>query len=90
MTDTQVTQAGADAVPHPTSSGYAAQVLREAFLLGRPAQAEEVRLAANLALAAAVGRLHQFVRSNFHRAPLELWEVQWSVLRSALLVRLGG
>lgn len=40
--------------------------------------------AANLMLAAAEGRIRQFVRSEFKRRPGENWSEQWSCLTAAL------
>ena len=37
-------------------------------------------LRANLLLAAAEGRISQYVRSGFQRAPTEAWEDQWALL----------
>ena len=56
------------------------QMLREAeakgeLPLGTPAQA-----IANLLLAVAEGRIHQFVQSGFQRKPLVLWDEQWELL----------
>ncbi|WP_404299002.1 nucleoid occlusion factor SlmA [Halomonas sp.] len=61
------------------------QVLREAELregrrLTLPASA-----AANLLLAAAEGRISQYVRSDFKRRPTEHWDVQWALLSAHLL-----
>ncbi|MFC2992210.1 nucleoid occlusion factor SlmA [Halomonas tibetensis] len=61
------------------------QVLREAELregrrLTLPASA-----AANLLLAAAEGRISQYVRSDFKRRPTEHWETQWALLSAQLL-----
>jgi len=61
------------------------QVLREAELregrrLSLPASA-----AANLLLAAAEGRISQYVRSDFKRRPTEHWEAQWALLSAQLL-----
>ncbi len=47
-------------------------------------------LAANLMLAAAEGRIMQFVRSDFRRAPTENWELQWSQLAPPMFERLPG
>lgn len=41
-------------------------------------------VAANLMLAAAEGRIMQFVRSEFRSPPTENWELQWSRLAPAL------
>ncbi|WP_290786957.1 nucleoid occlusion factor SlmA [Halomonas sp.] len=61
------------------------QVLREAELregrrLTLPASA-----AANLLLAAAEGRISQYVRSDFKRRPTEHWDAQWALLSAHLL-----
>ncbi|MGJ7458466.1 nucleoid occlusion factor SlmA [Halomonas sp. MA07-2] len=61
------------------------QVLREAELregrrLTLPASA-----AANLLLAAAEGRISQYVRSDFKRRPTEHWEAQWALISAQLL-----
>lgn len=47
-------------------------------------------VAANLMLAAAEGRIMQFVRSEFRRAPTEHWDLQWSRLSPALFANLPG
>ncbi|WP_416138219.1 nucleoid occlusion factor SlmA [Halomonas sp. HK25] len=61
------------------------QVLREAELregrrLSLPASA-----AANLLLAAAEGRISQYVRSDFKRRPTEHWDAQWALISAQLL-----
>lgn len=47
-------------------------------------------VAANLMLAAAEGRIMQFVRSEFRRGPTENWDLQWSRLGPALFGPLPG
>ncbi|TVS14523.1 MAG: nucleoid occlusion factor SlmA [Gammaproteobacteria bacterium] len=47
-------------------------------------------VAANLMLAAAEGRIMQFVRSEFRRGPTENWDLQWSCLAPALFERPPG
>ncbi len=47
-------------------------------------------VAANLMLAAAEGRIMQFVRSEFRRGPTENWDLQWSRLGPALFEQLPG
>jgi TetR/AcrR family transcriptional regulator len=44
-----------------------------------------VAQAANLLLAAAEGRIGQFVRSDFRRDPSEHWPEQWRVLAGAIV-----
>ncbi len=56
------------------------QVLREGELAGRLASGAPVAAIANLLVAAAHGRMAQFVRSSFKRPPTELWEQQWPLL----------
>lgn len=56
------------------------QVLREGELAGRLANGAPVAAIANLLVAAAHGRMAQFVRSGFKRPPTELWEQQWPLL----------
>ena len=41
--------------------------------------------AANLLMAAAEGRIHQYCRSDFRRLPSEGWTEQWSVLIAELM-----
>lgn len=60
------------------------QVLRDAELRSGLRTAVPVAVAANLLLAAAEGRIGQFVRSEFRRAPTENWPEQWPVLTGAL------
>jgi TetR/AcrR family transcriptional regulator len=45
--------------------------------------------AANLLLAAAEGRIGQFVRSDFRRAPTEHWLEQWRLLASSTFRQQG-
>lgn len=61
------------------------QVLREGQMVGEIPSTLSSAAVANLLLAAAVGKVHQYVRSGFQRSPLELWEEQWPLLRPALL-----
>jgi TetR/AcrR family transcriptional regulator len=60
------------------------QILREAeskneLPVGFPSTAT-----ANLMLAAAEGRMNQFVRSGFQQSPLERWDQQWALLSNSL------
>jgi TetR/AcrR family transcriptional regulator len=43
--------------------------------------------AANLLMALVEGRIGQFVRSNFRRAPTEQWSEQWALLAPQLFYR---
>ncbi|MBL1278454.1 MAG: nucleoid occlusion factor SlmA [Ectothiorhodospiraceae bacterium] len=56
------------------------QVLREAEVKGELPVGHPSTAIANLLLAAAEGRMNQFVRSGFTLSPLERWEQQWQLL----------
>ena len=56
------------------------QVLREAEMREGIRPVLTVNAAANLLLAAAEGRISQYVRSGFQRAPTEGWPEQWDLL----------
>jgi TetR/AcrR family transcriptional regulator len=56
------------------------QVIREAELREGLRPTIPVAEAANLLLAAAEGRISQFVRSGFTRSPTEGWPEQWQLL----------
>jgi len=60
------------------------QVLREAELKEGLRTQVPPGSAANLALAAAEGRIRQFVRSEFKRRPTEHWLEQWTCLGNSL------
>jgi TetR/AcrR family transcriptional regulator len=60
------------------------QVLREGELAGRLPSGSPAAAMAGLLVAAAHGRMAQFVRSGFKRSPLELWEQQWPLLARGL------
>jgi TetR/AcrR family transcriptional regulator len=61
------------------------QILREAELREGKRTQIPVASAANLMMAAAEGRLSQFVRSEFKRVPTAGWQQQWQVLTHGLL-----
>ncbi len=61
------------------------QVLREAELREGLRPNLPLSAAANLLMACADGRITQFVRSQFRRAPTEHWADQWPVLVSGLM-----
>ena len=65
------------------------QILREAELKQGLRTALPVNLAANLLLAAAEGRIIQYVRSEFRRSPTEYWAEQWRVLTASFFRRAG-
>lgn len=56
------------------------QFLREAELREGERPPMDVAVAANLMLAAAEGRISQYVRSEFSRSPTEDWNQQWQAL----------
>lgn len=60
------------------------QVLREGQVAGDLPESTKVSAVANLLLAVAAGQMNQFVRSGFNRAPTELWEQQWPILRQSI------
>lgn len=60
------------------------QILREAELREGVRTDIPAGSAANLILATAEGRIHQFVRSEFRRRPTEFWPEQWSRLAQGL------
>ena len=65
------------------------QILREAELKQGLRTALPVNLSANLLLAAAEGRIIQYVRSEFRRSPTEYWPEQWRVLTASFFRRAG-
>ena len=60
-------------------------VLREAEMKERLRPNILLTDAAGLLLAAAEGRIAQFVRSGFKRSPTQGWEQQWSLLTAELM-----
>lgn len=56
------------------------QILREAEIREGLRPKLPLSAAANLLMAAAEGRIAQFVRSNFKRPPTEYWGEQWPIL----------
>jgi TetR/AcrR family transcriptional regulator len=58
------------------------QVIREAEMREGLRPAIPLPAAANLLMAAAEGRISQYVRSGFKRAPTEDWKLQWEMLMS--------
>ena len=61
------------------------QILREAELKEQQRVQIPVAAAANLMMAAAEGRLMQFVRSEFKRSPTAGWSQQWQLLTQGFL-----
>ncbi len=60
------------------------QVLREGEAGGDIPAGTNSAVQANLLLALAVGRMHQYVRGGFKREPTELWPAQWALLKRSL------
>jgi TetR/AcrR family transcriptional regulator len=60
------------------------QVLRESELREGKRPQLETQAAANLMMAAAEGRISQFVRSDFARLPTQHWEEQWQAMSRAI------
>lgn len=61
------------------------QILREAQIREGLRPRVSPAVLASLLLAAAEGRLMQFVRSDFRRAPTEHWDEQWGFLAKNML-----
>ncbi|HEB85674.1 MAG TPA: nucleoid occlusion factor SlmA [Gammaproteobacteria bacterium] len=61
------------------------QVLREGEMNGELSASVPVGPMANLLMAQAEGRIHQFVRSGFKRSPMDMWDSQWPLLRQLLI-----
>lgn len=60
------------------------QVLREAEIKEGVRTAMTVGVSANLLMAAAEGRVAQYVRSEFKRMPTQGWSDQWQLLSAAV------
>lgn len=60
------------------------QFLRESVIRDGDTPSLETQVAANLILSAAVGRICQYVRSDFANLPTLDWDKQWSVLSKGL------
>ncbi len=60
------------------------QVLREAELREGMRTRITANSTANLLIAAAEGRISQFVRSDFKRLPTESWDEQWQLLSETI------
>lgn len=63
------------------------QILRESEIREGIQTELDVATAANLMLSAAEGRISQYVRSDFVRAPTKDWDSQWSTLCSAIFAK---
>lgn len=60
------------------------QILREAEIKEGLRTEDTAQVSANLMLAAAEGRIRQFVRSDFRRRPTDAWPQQWQRLAIGL------
>ncbi|MGB0205096.1 MAG: nucleoid occlusion factor SlmA [Neptuniibacter sp.] len=60
------------------------QLLREAEATQGLRTVQPAGTSANLMLAAAEGRIRQFVRTEFRRKPSEQWQDQWSILATGI------
>jgi TetR/AcrR family transcriptional regulator len=60
------------------------QLLREAEATQGLRTVQPAGTSANLMLAAAEGRIRQFVRTEFRRKPSEQWQDQWSILAAGI------
>ena len=60
------------------------QVLREAEVREGLRTQATVTATANLLLSTAEGRISQFVRSDFKRAPTQGWDEQWPLLAAMI------
>ena len=60
------------------------QILREMPMREDQAANVDPAVAANLLLSLAEGRISQYVRSDFTRAPTTEWDVQWEIVRKGL------
>lgn len=60
------------------------QLLREAEATQNLRTVQPAGASANLMLAAAEGRIRQFVRTEFRRKPSEQWQDQWSILATGI------
>ncbi|GGX47567.1 nucleoid occlusion factor SlmA [Saccharospirillum salsuginis] len=63
------------------------QIIREAEIREGIRTTVTSTQAANLLLAAAEGKINQFVRSEFKRKPTDDWKTQWDVLTQAVFRR---
>jgi TetR/AcrR family transcriptional regulator len=60
------------------------QILREADIRNENKSRLDVNVAANLMLTMVEGKIAQFVRSDFEKAPTTHWPDQWRALRDTL------
>ena len=60
------------------------QTMRESEIREGLSPKVSASVGANLMLAAAEGRISQFVRSDFRKAPTDNWETQWKILADSI------
>ena len=60
------------------------QILREADIRNENKSRLDINVAANLMLTMVEGKISQFVRSEFEKAPTTHWPEQWQALREVL------
>lgn len=60
------------------------QTMRESEIREGLSPKVSASVGANLMLAAAEGRISQFVRSDFQKAPTDSWESQWKILADSI------
>ena len=60
------------------------QTMRESEIREGLSPKVTASIGANLMLAAAEGRISQFVRSDFQKAPTDSWETQWKILADSI------
>lgn len=65
------------------------QILREAELQDGVRFGMSVAVTVNLMMACMEGRIAQFVRSEFRRAPTESWSDQWEYMTNGLMIELA-
>ena len=61
------------------------QVLREGELSGELQCGDMLPAMANMLIAFTDGKMQQFVRSGFKRSPLDMWPIQWQMLRRTMV-----
>jgi len=60
------------------------QILREGQLHSEIEQVSEIQVVAEMLVSVVVGRMNQYVRTEFMRKPTEHWESQWKMLAAGI------
>ena len=60
------------------------QILREAEIRNDHQTTLDINVAANLMLSTVEGKICQYVRSDFEKAPTRYWQSQWQVLQKII------